>query len=103
MIIQGGGEGGKEGVCLGRGSRALCASSVWVWEMFSITYKIIYTPGDVGKGEQKELEGTLLLEFSFQVSKTQVIGKKRCSSREAGFLLIHATEMLVVLAGVYNL
>lgn len=71
--------------------------------MFSITYKIIYTPGDVGKGEQKELEGTLLLEFSFQVSKTQVIGKKRCSSREAGFLLIHATEMLVVLAGVYNL
>lgn len=87
VIIQGGGEGGKEGVCLGRGSRVLCASSVWVWGMFSITYKSIYTPGDAGKGEQKEREGTFLLQS--QVPNNQVLGKKRCSIRKAGFLLIH--------------
>lgn len=101
------GEWGKEGVCLGRGSWVLHAFNVCFLEMFYITYKIIYITGDVGKWYQKEMEGLLLLKFSFQVSKNQVIGKKRYSFlggsirdqeriRKAGFLLICATDMLPV-------
>lgn len=79
--------------------------------MFYITYKIIYITGDVGKRHQKEMEGLLLLEFSFQVSKNQVKGKKIYSLlevcirdqewiRKAGFLLIYTIDMLSVLSEV---
>lgn len=54
----------------------LHAFNVCFLEMFYITYKIIYITGDVGKRHQKETEGLLLLEFSFQVSKNQVKGRK---------------------------
>ena len=81
--------------------------------MFYITYKIIYITGDVGKWNQKEMQGLLLLEFSFQASKTQVKGKKRYSFLggsirdqewigKAG-LLIYTIDTLVVLPAVLQL